>query len=148
MKKAKKWLRRYIPANISATIGAIFAAWLVYKLTKNQILAAYAGTIGDNIGYYGVIAIRDFKKNKAKYIKNGEKYGVIGYLKTVRNLIIEFGTAEALDSLIVRPLCLYWFPIWMPTYELGIIAGKYAADIIFYIPTIISYELRKKYLKD
>jgi hypothetical protein len=148
MKKIKEWLWRYIPAEFFATVGAIGSAVLLYIITDNRLIAAYAGTIGENIGYYGFISISDLKNNKEKYHKLGKKFGIIGYIKTVRDLVLEFGFSEALDSLLVRPFCMYWFPIWMPTYDIGIFTGKFIADVIFYIPTITAYELKKKYVKD
>ena len=41
---------------------------------------------------------------------------------------------------------MYIFPIILGNFAVGIIAGKFAADIVFYIPVIIAYELRKKHL--
>jgi hypothetical protein len=32
--------------------------------------------------------------------------------------------------------------------QLGIFVWKIIGDMVFYIPTVISYELRKKYLRD
>jgi hypothetical protein len=42
---------------------------------------------------------------------------------------------------------MYIFPIIIGQFSIGILVGKIVADIIFYIPTIIAYELRKKHLK-
>jgi len=41
---------------------------------------------------------------------------------------------------------MYIFPILIQNYSIGIIVGKIVADVVFYIPTIIAYELRKKYV--
>jgi len=140
------WIKRYAPAEIFGVIGALLGAWLVFLLTNNRILAAYAGTITDNIGYYGFILIRehvnDYKQSKLKR----KKHGMLGFSKTFRNLFLEFGFAEFLDFFIVRPFCLYIFPILLNNYGLGIIIGVTVANIIFYFPTIIAYELRKKHL--
>lgn len=146
--KVKEWLWRYVPAEIFATIGAISGASLSYLITHNRLIAAYLGAIGENIGYYGFISIRDLQKNKLKYQKLGKQFGFIAFLKTIRDLVLEFGFSEVLDSFVVRPLCMYWFPIWMPIYAIGIFTGKFVADVIFYIPTIMAYELKKKYVKD
>jgi hypothetical protein len=139
MKKIKEWIKRYVPAEIFATIGTILGAGFLYGITQNRIAAVYAGVIGENIGYYGFILICDLKKSKN---------GASSYLKTIRNLILEFGFPEMLDSFLVRPFCLYWFSLWMPNYTIGIFIGKIIADVVFYIPTIIAYELRKKYARD
>ena len=142
--KLREWGKRYLPAEVFATIGALAGAGIVYYLTGNGIAAAYAGTIFENIGYYGYISFSDIKNTHKAHKKENKKYGVLGFLKNLRNIVMEFGPAEFLDSLIIRPLAMWYFPILLGNFPLGIIIGKFAADIVFYIPTIISYELMKK----
>jgi hypothetical protein len=69
------------------------------------------------------------------------------FFRDIRNIILEFGFSEILDSLFIRPFMMYIFPILIGNVELGIFAGKIAADIVFYVPTIFAYELRKKHLR-
>ena len=146
-KKVREWLKRYLPAEILATIGALLGAGLIFILTKNRILSAYAGMIGENVGYYGFIFTREHIKDLKNSKKNNKKHGVIGFLKTIRNLVVEFGFSEFLDSLFIRPFSMYIFPILLGQFGIGIFVGKIVADIVFYIPTIIAYEFRKKHLK-
>jgi hypothetical protein len=58
-------------------------------------------------------------------------------------LAVEFGPAEALDSLVVRPAC-----VAVGVAALGPVAGvlvaKLVADLAFYVPVIATYELRKR----
>ena len=63
-------------------------------------------------------------------------------------MVLEFGTAEFLDSFVIRPFTMYIFPLLTHNLVLGLLVGKFVADIIFYIPTIIAYELRVKFGKD
>lgn len=63
-------------------------------------------------------------------------------------MLLEFGPAESMDSFLVRPAAMYFFPKLLGNIALGLLAGKLAADILYYIPTIMGYELRKKYFKD
>ena len=87
-----------------------------------------------------MIIFRDLRKHK--------KINSIILLKTIRNLILEFGTGEYLDSFFIRPFAMYIFPKLLNNLTLGIIVGKFAADAIFYIPTIISFELKNKFLEE
>ncbi len=144
-KKVVEWVKRYLPAEIFGAIGSVAGAWVVFSLTGHRILSVYAAVIWENAGYYGFIALREILKNQGK--NKGDELGVINFIKSIRNLVLEFGPAEILDSLLIRPFSLYVFTILIKEYSLGIIIGKLVADIIFYIPTIISYELRKKYFK-
>ena len=57
------------------------------------------------------------------------------------NLALEFGPAETLDSVLLRPALMYAGLTMVPSPALGIIVGKLAADLVFYVPTIVCYEL-------
>ncbi len=146
--KIKEWVQRYLPAEILALILSLSLAGLVYFLTQNKILAAYGATIGDNTGYYGFISIREVILNRIHHKRNKRKYGFKSFLKTLRNLIVEFGPSESLDFFIIRPFIIYIATILISNFGIAIFTGKIIADITFYIPTIIAYELRKKHLRD
>jgi hypothetical protein len=103
MQRIKEWSWRYVPAEICATICVILGAGLAYFFTGNRIVAAYAGVVGENIGFYGVVVWRDLRRNKALHKKAGKEFGMRGFSKTMQHLVFEFGPAEALDSLLVRP---------------------------------------------
>jgi len=64
-------------------------------------------------------------------------------LKNIRALLAEFGLAELVDSLLIRPALMYYLPILTGSMMGGSMLAKFAADITFYIPAIISYELSK-----
>lgn len=142
--KPIEWIKRYLPAEIAAIIGALFGGLLTHYLFQNPIMTALGGTWGENAGYYGKILFDDFKKRKLKY----GKVTLGGVLKILRNAIIEFGPGEYLDSFIIRPAAMYFFLKVTGSVPLGLFLGKISADITFYIPTIMGYEFRKKYIKD
>ena len=146
--KIIEWIKRYVPAEFLAYSSAILGAGIIYYLTGSRLTAAYAGTIADNIGYYGFLSIREIYQSKKHHKKENKKYNLTSFLKNIKNLLVEFGPAELLDFFIIRPFCMYLFPILIPNYALGILVGTIASDIIFYIPTIISYELKKKHIKN
>lgn len=145
--KIKEWLWRYLPAEIFATTGIILITGTIYFFTGNRILAAYTGSIFENLGYYSFISLRELKRDKAKYKNSNKEFGIIIFFKTIRNLAAEFGPSEILDTLIIRPFCIYWLPILISNYIFGVMIGKFIADLIFYTITITFYEKRKKYLK-
>ena len=146
--KIKKWLKRYLPAEIFGTLSAIAGAGLAYSMTNNGIISAYAGTISENVGFYGYMLIKEVYDSKIHHKNNNRKYTFTSFLKNARNLILEFGLAEIFDSLLLRPFFMYLFPLIIGNFALGIFVGKIVADITFYIPAIIAYELRKKHLID
>ncbi|TSC56461.1 MAG: hypothetical protein G01um101418_332 [Parcubacteria group bacterium Gr01-1014_18] len=148
MSKMKEWVSRYLPAEIMGTAGAMAAAGLVFFATDNRVLAAFVGAFGESIFYYGTIAWRDIRARQVLVRADHRTINRWDFLKDIRNIFLEFSSAEILDSFFVRPFCLYFFPLMISPFLLGIFVGKLAADLIFYIPTIMGYELRKQYFKD
>lgn len=146
MKKVKEWLSRYWLSEIMGSLGAVIAGLIGFNLSQSGVVAAYFGTIGENLGFYGVIIFRDVVKSIESHKNNQLKYGVLSLTKDIRNIILEFGPSEILDSLLIRPFLMFVFPQILGNMGAGIFIGKIAADIVFYIPAIISYELRKKHL--
>lgn len=143
-KKLLEWVYRYIPSLTAAILVAIIFANLTRMLSGSIIVAAIVATWADNIAFYGIIAYRDIKSRKRK----DKKITIIDLLKVMRNLFVEFGPAEYLDSFILRPFWLSAFPYFISNYSLAILLGSLAAEVSYFIPTIISYESRKKLFKD
>lgn len=139
--KIRDWLHRYLFAEVLANVFSIVFAFGGKAFNSHPIAIGYLGAIGDNVGFYGVIALKDYG---ARLKSDGFNFKSL--YKTTRNIFIEFGPAEYLDSFILRPFFLALFPLYIDNFALAIFLGNMAANITFYIPTIFSYEMRKKYL--
>lgn len=142
-RKVIVWFKRYIPAEVAAVCGALIGGFSAHVLFYNPVVTAIGGTVGDGVFYYGTIVLRDLWEQKEKH----KKITFRVFAKTIRNMLLEFGPSEFLDSFIIRPISMYIFPLLLQNIGFGLIVGKVVADIIFYIPTIISYELRMKFGK-
>ena len=64
---------------------------------------------------------------------------VAANLLALRSVAVEFGPAEAIDTLAVRPAAFYFFPVWVGNAAAGLVLGKVVADITFYACAICSY---------
>ena len=137
------YLKRYGFAEIAGGLFVLIGASITFYLTGNKILAAYVGAFSENIGFYSTIIIGDIIKAK----RNAEAWNIKHVLPVLRNILLEFGGAEILDSLVVRPGMLYLFTSLLINYELGALIGVVAADILFYSLAVLSAELVKKYKK-
>lgn len=145
--KVKEWIKRYLPAEIISIILTLISSLLTYKLTKNNLTTALVGTWVGNIGYFGTILLSDIFKTKRAFTPKNKSYTFKTFGLNVRALFVEFGIAEFFDTLFVRPTLMYYLPIWVNDISLGVIIAKFAADITFYVPAIIAYELSKKKLR-
>lgn len=141
-RKSAEWLRRYLPAEALATCCALLGGLLASL--ANPALAALGGTWGENVGYYGAILTRDLRARRAR----DERLTPAGVLRVLRNILLEFGGAELLDSFVVRPAAMFTMIGLTGSLPLGLILGKVIADLAFYSAAIGAYELRKRYLRD
>lgn len=146
--KIKEWLLRYGPAELISLPMTLIPAQVVLHQNRNAAAAAIAGTWGGNIGYFGTILLCDVWRTRRKYAAEGSHYGFRAFAKNLRALLLEFGVAEAFDTLLVRPALMYYLPRVLGNFSLGIITAKFAADLTFYVPAIIFYEWSKKRYRD
>jgi hypothetical protein len=133
MARTRVWLRRYLPAEIAGTTGALLAAAIAGGL-GGHAAAAVCGAAGEAAAFYAVILVRDLRATPAGRDLRG----------TARRLLVEFGPAEVLDTLLLRPLAMYVGTALVSRVALGIVLGKVAADVVFYALAIAGYELSSR----
>jgi hypothetical protein len=143
--KVIEWIKRYLPAEILSTVITLLST--TYDLTHNAITTAIVGTWTGNISYFGYILLSDITISIKVCKSNHAKYGMLNLFHNVKVIVLEFGLAELFDSILIRPALMYYLPIWVGNLSLGVLLAKLVADVIFYIPAIIAYELRLKHLK-
>jgi len=145
-KKIIEWLKRYLLADVLSTLLSLGTAWAIMEGTADRVMAAFVGSAVASIVFYFTVAFSDVRKSIKQHRAENERYRIKSFLKDFRNLIIEFGPAELLDVLAVRPFFMYLIPKLTGDFLLGTFIGKMIADVIFFIPAIIMFELRKKHL--
>jgi hypothetical protein len=71
----------------------------------------------------------------------------LNWLSMGRNILLEFGPAEVLDSTIVRPLAMGLATSYLGR-ERGVPLGKIISDLIFYVVAALALERRRRHLID
>jgi hypothetical protein len=145
--RISEWLLRYGPAELLSSLATLGAAVVVQWIGGGGLNIALAATWAGNLAYFGLILMQDVWRTRRELNAQHRRYTPVTWWRNVRALIAEFGAAEALDSLLIRPALMYWLPRWLGSVPQGVIAAKFAADITFYIPAILSYELTKRKLR-
>ncbi|MET4704621.1 type III PLP-dependent enzyme [Frigoribacterium sp. UYMn621] len=139
------WIRRYLPSEIVGTATALAAAAISYRLSGSLFVAAIAGTIGENLGFYGVAGARNFAElwRRSRGDPGARRRSVIA--RTAWLSAVEFGPAELIDTLAVRPLLLWLAPLLLGLPAAGWIAGKIGADLVFYGIAGFGYVLGRRW---
>ncbi|MCW3121146.1 MAG: hypothetical protein JWQ38_638 [Flavipsychrobacter sp.] len=144
-RKVKEWLKRYLPAEIISIAATLVAGIWAHNCNYGLLGTALAGTWAGTLAYYTYIFIVDFRKSIDLHTLQGRLYTNKSLGKDLRALAAEFGIAEVVDSLLLRPAFMYYIPLLMGHLVSGILVAKLCGDITFYIPAIIGYELNKRY---
>ncbi len=137
----RRWVSRYGPSELLGTVAAVGTAVSIHSLTGSAVVAAYAGAMAENIAFYGIIFLRESIREAHLAGARGRDFGEGALVPVARNLVLEFGVAEALDTLFVRPL-LMGLGLGLIGGNFGALAGKLAADIVFYGPVLAAFEWR------
>jgi len=142
-----RWIHRYGLAEAAGLCGALLGSALFRALSGSDVVAAYGGSLGESLGFYGVIVGREVWQDRRAARQAGERYRLPHAIRTSAKLVIEFGFAELFDTMLVRPLAMATGMRYLGR-EWGVVAGKFAADILFYIPVITAYEWRRRLARD
>ena len=142
--KINEWLKRYLPAEVISMIFTLVSAELTFHYTQNNIATALIATLIGNTVYFSCILLNDVVSTRKQCLMNGKKYTRLIFYKNIRALFLEFGLAEVIDSLLIRPFLMYYLPILLNSLTWGTFLAKITADVTFYLPTIFLYEVSKK----
>lgn len=140
-RKLAEWVRRYLPCEIAGTVGELGAAALLWGLTESFAAAAVAASVGASVGFYATAfgsAVRVSYAAQADRRLPMRLAAANGL--ALRSLAVEFGPAELVDSLAVRPLAYYAAPALLDAALLGWVGAKLFSDLAFYVFAVFSYE--------
>jgi len=146
--KLREWARRYLPAEALSLTATVGGGLLAFRTTGSELSTALAATWAGNVAFFGYILLLDVRLARRQRQAAGRAYTLATFGQNLRALVAEFGVAELADSLLIRPALMLWVPRWLGHMGWGITLAKFLADVTFYIPAIIGYELSKKRLRD
>ena len=142
--KIVRWLNRYGVAECAGIACALTGSLVVRRVSSNAIAAAYAAAWGETIGYSIAIVGRDFLAGVRAAHSKQQAFGPRGALGIVVGLLAEFGPAGLLDTFVTRPFAMGLGTRFIGP-KLGVLAGKLAADVLFYVPVIFMHERKRRW---
>ena len=140
--KILEWLARYLPLEMAATAFALAGGIAADALNFNPAVVAFAAAWAENAGFYGYALVREVRRLLGHQPLSFASVRLV-LLPSARTLLYEFGPAEALDSLFLRPACMYLAPQLTGALATGLLLGKVVADVAFFAIAIVAYEWRK-----
>jgi hypothetical protein len=145
--KLREWVRRYLPCEIAGTVGELGGAAVAYLATGSLAAAAITATIGASAGYYAAAYVSALRVSYRDHDdRRWPSRVLISNLLALRSVAVEFGPAELIDSVAVRPVAFYLGPLIFDNTIGGWIFGKLVSDLAFYLIAIVSYERFKALL--
>lgn len=121
------WIVRYLPAELTGTATMVIAGLLAAASTDAAPLIAVAAVLGETVGFYAVLAVTVYLE-QAPIGRTRRRTAA----RTAALLVAEFGVAELLDTFLIRPTALMLALLLVPDPVWGMLAGKVAADLVFY----------------
>jgi len=100
-----------------------------------------------NCMFYGATTIRNVSISIQTHRLMSKKYLLRSVLIDFRNLLVEFGSAEVLDLLVVRPFFMYLIPTLMTNFIVGSFYWENPGRHLVFYTCHPDDEVRKKYLK-
>ncbi|MET4157342.1 hypothetical protein [Agromyces sp. PvR057] len=146
--RARGWLLRYLPLEVCGTIAALVGAWLAFDASGSLAVAALVGSLAESVGYYAIVVVRTARGHAASdrvlRLGGGVRAALATSGLTLRSVAVEFGPAEVVDSVLVRPALLWAAGAVWGANPGAWLLGKLAADAVFYAIAIVSFELGRR----
>jgi hypothetical protein len=140
-----RWIARYLPLEVLGTLAAVAGSWVAYEASGSILVAAVAGTLAEGVGYYALVVARGIRGHLAspRVARSGGRAPrvALAIVLTLRGMLAEFGPTEVLDTAVVRPAILAAAAAWLGPNPTGWLVSKLAADVVFYVVAIASFEL-------
>ncbi|GAA3448887.1 hypothetical protein [Dactylosporangium matsuzakiense] len=136
-----RWAARYLPSEVVGAAAAVATATAFAAAGHAAVAAAVAATVAEVIGFYGVMALRLWRRQRRQRDADGrpDRAGRAA-ARVARQLLAEFGLAEVADSVLIRPAAMLAGPLLTGATAGGTLLGKLLADLVFYTVVILSYE--------
>lgn len=127
MHRITRIVGRYLPCEIAGAVTAIAVGSFTFALTASPVLGAIGATLGENLGYYAIAAIAAWRRERPD-----APDARIAVIRCVRSMVVEFGPAEVVDTLVARPLLMLAAATLMDSAPAAWLVGKLFADVVFY----------------
>lgn len=134
------WWRRYGFSETGGAVAALIGALIARALGAGTPAVAAAAFLAEAAWSCLRLGYRDLRYEAREHRAAGRPFDRRAVAVVLQNLVREFGAAEAVD-LLLRPIC---FALGLSLFGTvgGVLAGKFAADLLFYGPVLANWHWR------
>lgn len=140
----KEKFQRYLVPECMGTVTAFGGAFITRYFTDSDIAIGYAAALSENVGFYGSVLAREIYRGRNDAQARHETYTLKNTLESLAKIGAEFGPAELLDTPLIRPAATALGNHFLGT-GFGVLVGKLAADLAFYVNASAMHEAVKRY---
>lgn len=136
MRRLWFWVRRYGVAELAGLV-TLCAAALPFQATGHSIaVVTAAAVVGELFGFYLAMFVQVHREQRRAHPLASR---AVVLRRSTALLVAEFGPAELLDTLLVRPAALA-LALWaFGNTAAVLVAGKLVADVAFYLLAALAY---------
>ncbi|WP_309617262.1 hypothetical protein [Salinibacterium sp.] len=140
----KFWIRRYGPPEIVGTVTMLLAANITGGLTSSTVVIALSALLAGAIGFYAVMGMTVYREQWVIWGRDVRPRLSTVVHRTTLCLLAEFGATEFVDLLLLRPVLLFGGILLIGDTTGGLVAGKIAADVIFYVIAAVAFTVTSR----
>ncbi|MFN8442818.1 MAG: hypothetical protein U0175_18725 [Caldilineaceae bacterium] len=127
---------QYLLAEAAGLLVAVLSITLAARLTDNSLIWIAASVYSSSVGYYAVLAVCIWCFGQGDRVLT-EPNRRRRLMHTMRTLVLEFGSAELLDSLLFSPWLLYLSLRLLANPQLALVLSELLSTGAFYITLLI-----------
>ena len=143
-RRVKFWIRRYGPPEIVGTVTMVLAANITASLTSSTVVIALSALLAGAIGFYAVMGMTVYREQWVIWGRDVRPRLSTVVHRSTLCLLAEFGATEFVDLLLLRPVLLFGGILLIGDTTGGLVAGKIAADVIFYVIAAITFTVTSR----
>lgn len=141
-RKPQRWLLPYLLAETVGVSAAVIAITVASELTSHELLLVAMSVYSATAGYYAVLFFHTWiVEQRTHTLRNS-------LVSTLRTLLMEYGSAELMDSLLFSPLLLYASLQLLPNKQLAVVASELASTLAFYATVFVIHAARLAWVQN
>jgi hypothetical protein len=129
----REWLWSHLFAEVASLMVAIASVTAAAFVTTNPFLLVAASVCGSSLCYYTIVFTGAMAQEQRMLQLQAVEKSRAPLCRTLRSLLLDYGSVEALDAFLFSPLLLYTFLHLLPNHQMAVAVSEIVGIVIFYL---------------